>query len=195
MRVLGKWETDGVEVRDPGLVKYITLGGSTHTHGKHRKQFAKSRISIVERMINTIMRSGSGKKIEGHLIDGRGGCGKKMQARKTIMEAFDLIHKKTGENPMQVLIKAIENAAPREETTRVRMGGMSKHIAVDISPQRRVNLALSTIGVAALGKTYKTKKSRAQVLADELVAAANNDNASMAVSKKIEIERIAKGAR
>ncbi|MCD6523155.1 MAG: 30S ribosomal protein S7 [Candidatus Diapherotrites archaeon] len=198
MLVFDKWDTSEVKVTDPGLAKYINLNEfvTFHTHGRHAaRQFAKSNISIIERLINNVMRSGSGRKVGGKLIDGRLGCGKKSKAIKCVREAFEIIHKKTGKNPIQVYIKALENAAPREETTRVKMGGITRLISVDISPQRRIDFALRNICVAMLGKSYKSKKSRAEALADELIAAANNDTSSLAISKKVEIERVAKGAR
>lgn len=195
--MFNEWNTKEVTVSDPGLANYINVASEAlHTHGRtSAKQFAKSEMNIAERLVNSIMRSCSGKKIGGKMVRHRFGCGKKTAAIKTVNTAFARIEEKTKENPFQVLVKAIENAAPREETTRVKFGGITRHIAVDIAPQRRVDFALRNIAVAALGKAYKTKKSRAEVLADEIIAAAENDNNSMAISKKNETERVAKGAR
>ncbi|MFC2174915.1 30S ribosomal protein S7 [archaeon] len=186
-----------VVVNDPGLVNYINLNlKGMHSHGRHTaKQFGKSDISIVERLVNSIMRSCSGKKIGGKMISHRFGCGKKTAAIKAVREAFAIVEKKSKKNPVQVLVDAIENAAPREETTRVKFGGITRHIAVDISPQRRVDFALRNLSVAALGKAYKSKKNRAEALADEILAAAAQDNNCMAIQKKNEMERVAKGAR
>jgi small subunit ribosomal protein S7 len=195
--ILG-WETEEVQLKDEGLKSYINLSGRVvmHTHGKHAsKQFAKSDVSIIERLVNSIMRSGSKKKVGGHRITARKGCGKKNMAHKSVEDALELINKKTKENPLQVLVTAIENSAPKEETTRVKYGGITKHIAVDISPQRRVDFALRNIAVASLAKAYKSKKDRAEALADEIIAAAKNDSNSMAISKKNEVERVARGAR
>ncbi len=196
--VFGKYDIREVKVEDPGLARYINLEPryNYHSHGRHSaRQFGKQRVSIIERLINAIMRSGSKGKIGGHVIRGRFGCGKKAQATKIVEEAFDIIAKKTGQNPIQILVQAIENSAPREETTRVKYGGLTRHIAVDVSPQRRVDLALRNIGLATLARSYRTKKSAAEALADELIAAANNDTTSFAINRRIEIERIAKGAR
>lgn len=192
-----QWDTKDVVVSDPGLVNYMNLGNmAIHTHGrKSARQFGKSEMSIAERLVNTIMRSCSGKKIGGKMIRHRFGCGKKAPAIKAVHDAFVIIEKKTKENPYQILVNAVVNAAPREETTRVKFGGITRHIAVDISPQRRVDFALRNIGVAALGKAYKSKKSRAEALADELMSAAAEDNNCLAIQKKNEVERIAKGAR
>jgi len=195
--MFNKWDTSEVVVEDPGLANYINIKAKgMHSHGRHSaKQFAKSDISIVERLVNSIMRSCSGKKIGGKMISQRRGCGKKTAAVKAVRDAFGIIEKKSKKNPVQVLVNAIENSAPREKTTRVKFGGITRHIAVDISPQRRVDFALRNLSVAALGKAYKSKKSRAAALADELIAAADNDNNCMAIQKKNEVERVAKGAR
>ncbi|MCK4327788.1 MAG: 30S ribosomal protein S7 [Candidatus Diapherotrites archaeon] len=192
-----EWDTKDVVVSDPGLISYINLkSAGMHSHGRHTaKQFGKSEISIVERLVNSIMRSCSGKKIGGKMVHHRFGCGKKTAAIKAVRGAFGAIEKKSKKNPIQVLVAAIENSAPREETTRVKFGGITRHIAVDISPQRRVDFALRNISVAALGKAYKSKKSRAEALAEEILAASENDNNCMAIQKKNEMERVAKGAR
>ncbi len=196
--VFGKYNLKEVKVEDPSLANYINLEPryNYHSHGRHSsKQFGKQGVNIIERLINAIMRSGSKGKIGGHLIRGRYGCGKKTSAAKIVEEAFDIIAKRTKKNPIQILVLAIENSAPREETTRAKYGGLTRHIAVDVAPQRRIDLALRNIGLAALARSYRTKKSAAQALADELISAANNDTTSFAITRRIETERIAKGAR
>ncbi|MCD6414191.1 MAG: 30S ribosomal protein S7 [Candidatus Diapherotrites archaeon] len=197
-KVFGKWELGDIVVTDPGLKGYINLKPllTFHTFGRHASStIDRNRISIIERVINAIMRSGTRKKIGGKRITARKGCGKKDQAYKATKEAFDEIHKKTKDNPIQVLVRAIENSAPREETTRVKFGGITKHIAVDISPQRRINFALRNLALGALVRAYKSKKSRGQALAEELIAAANSETTSLAIARKNEVERVARGAR
>ncbi|MCD4740737.1 30S ribosomal protein S7 [archaeon] len=197
-KIFNKWTLTGITMNDLGLKNYINLEPTLalHTHGRHSaKQFSKKDVSIIERLINSIMRSSSRKKIGGHIIRGRSGCGKKNQAHKAVREAFEIINQRTQENPIQILVNAIENAAPREETTRVKYGGMTRHIAVDISPQRRVDFALRNIAIAALGKSFKNKKNRGEALAEELMSAANEEAGSLAIAKKNEAERIARGAR
>ena len=197
-KIFDTWELNEVKITDPGLKGYINLESFLvlHTHGKHSsKQFEKENVSIVERLINCIMRSGTKKRVGGHRITTRKGCGKKAKAYKTVEEAFQIINNRTKENPIQVLVKAVENSAPREETTRVKYGGITKHIAVDISPQRRVDFALRNLSVAALARAYKNKKSRAEALAEELISAAKEESTSMAINKKNEAERVARGAR
>lgn len=191
-----KWDTKDVKISDPGLIGYINVSNpSLHSHGRGcEKQFGKTKMNIVERLVNNIMRSSSGKKVGGKLIRHRFGCGKKVTALRAVREAFVMVEGKTKENPVQVFVRAVENSAPREETTRVKFGGITRHIAVDISPQRRIDFALRNIAVAALAKAYKSPKSRAEALADEIAAAAANDNNCMSISKKNETERVAKGA-
>ena len=120
--VFGKWKSD-VEVLDPSLRVYINLKAvvSFFTQGRHAKKvFGKAKVHIVERLINNLMRGGTGKKISGRVIRGRGGCGKKAKMYNVTKRAFEMVNQKTGKNPIEVLIRAIENSAPREETTRVK---------------------------------------------------------------------------
>ncbi|MBU7017511.1 MAG: 30S ribosomal protein S7 [Theionarchaea archaeon] len=199
MKVFDKWETN-VEVRDLGLKSYINLNSLIlpHTGGRvEAVRFWKNKLTIVERLMNKVMRSGATKKkVGGHFIRRQGGySGKKHKAYKTVREAFDLIHTKTEENPIQVLVRALEHSAPREEVTTLTYGGVSYHQSVDISPQRRLDIALKNIALGASEKTFKSKVSYPEALAEELLLASNADVKSFAVNKKEEIERIAKSAR
>ena len=195
--IFGKWESKA-EVNDPGLRNYINLTAkiSVFTQGRHaKKTFGKAKIHIVERLINNLMRGGTGQKIGGRVIRGRGGTGKKIKMYNIAKKAFELINQKTGKNPLEVFIRAIENAAPREETTRVRYGGISYPVAVDVSPQRRIDFALRNIGKAFAIRSFDNKKSAAEALAEELILASNSDAQSHAVAKRVDIERMAKGSR
>lgn len=185
IKILGKWSVKDVVVRDPGLKAYINLRPVylPHSEGRHEKRrFAKSKISIVERLINQVMRPGKN-------------TGKKMMAINIVKRAFEIIELKTGENPIQVLVRAIENAAPREETTRIAYGGILYHVSVDVAPQRRVDLALRHLVQGARMAAFSNPKTIEECLADEIIAAANNDTSSYAIRKKEEIERIAYTAR
>ena len=198
LMMFGKWSMDDVQVTDVGLSNYICLKGSLtlHSHGvQGQKQFGKMTVNIAERLANSLMRSSSGRKVSGKTIRHKFGCGEKTAALNTVRDAFMMVEERTKENPVQVLVKAIQNAAPREETTRLKFGGMTRHIPVDVSPQRRIDVALRNIAISTLGKGFKNVKSRAQVLADEIVAAATNDANSQSIAKRIEGERVAKGAR
>lgn len=121
--------------------------------------------------------------------------GKKHLAYNIVKKSFELIHLRTGENPIQVLVRAIENAAPREETTRIMYGGISYHVSVDISPMRRIDIALRHLTEGAREKAFNSPIPIEEALADEIIAASNNDPKSYAIQKKEEIERIALSSR
>ncbi|MCS7121981.1 MAG: 30S ribosomal protein S7 [Archaeoglobaceae archaeon] len=185
LKVFGKYSTEGVEVKDPALKNYICLKTRfvPHTHGIHANvPFGKQEVFVVERLINKVMRKGKN-------------TGKKHLAYNIVKKAFEIIEKKTKKNPLQVLVDAIVNAGPREEVVRLKIGGIAVPKAVDTSSLRRVDVALRNIAEGARIAAFKSKKSIEECLADEIIAAANNDTKSYAVSKKEEVERIAKSAR
>jgi len=184
IKVFSKWDTK-VEIRDPSLKKYISLMPVylPHTGGRHEhRRFGKAKVPIVERLINQIMRPGRNK-------------GKKHLAYNIVKLAFDIIYLKTGQNPIQVLVRAIENSAPREEVTRIMYGGIVYYVAVDVAPQRRIDLALRHITTGAKDSSFNNPKPIEEVLAEEIIAAANNDPKSFAIKRKEEIERIALSSR
>jgi len=181
--LFGKWETAGIEYADPSAERYITVTPVAHTMGRHAgKQFQKSEISIVERLINRLMQT-------------EDNTGKKEMTTKIVREAFDIVHDRTGENPVQVLVTAVENSAPREETVRLKYGGISVPKAVDTAPQRRVDQALMFIAQGVHNNSFKTTTSAAEALANQLTGAANGDVSTYAVSQKEEKERVAAAAR
>lgn len=185
IKLFGKWSYKGVIVRDPSLKKYISLKPVflPHTGGRHEKRrFGKAEVPIVERLINRLMRKAKN-------------TGKKHLAYNIVKNAFDLIYVKLHENPLQVFVRALENAAPREETTRIMYGGIVYHVAVDVSPMRRVDLAIRHITEGAFHCAFRSVKPIEECLADEIIAAANNDPKSYAIQRKEEIERIALSSR
>ena len=112
-----------------------------------------------------------------------------------VKDAFEIIEKKTKKNPVQVMVNALVNVAPREDTTRIKYGGVAYHQSVDIAPQRRLGLALKFIAVGAAKSSFNKKTPVVNSLAEEIIAAANYDMKCYSVSKKEELERIAKAAR
>jgi small subunit ribosomal protein S7 len=183
-KVFNKWDLDEVEVTDEGLNRYICLDDTIvpHTLGRHvKRQFAKSNVSIVERLINKMMRT-------------ERNSGKKNKAYNTVREALEIINKRTKQNPVQVLVKAVENTSPREETTRIRYGGIGFQVAVDIAPQRRVDLSLGFLTRGTMQSAFKNKRSLAECLANEIIFASEEDTRSFALQKKEEKERVAKAA-
>lgn len=185
IRLFGKWSFENVEVRDPSLKKYVSLKPVflPHTGGRHEhRRFGKAEVPIVERLINKLMRPGRN-------------MGKKHLAYNIVKQAFEIIHLRTGENPIQVLVRAIENAAPREDVTRIMYGGITYFVAVDVSPQHRVDVALKHLTEGARMCAFNNPKPIEECLADEIIAAAAGDTRSYAVRRKEEIERIALSSR
>ncbi|MDV3276979.1 MAG: 30S ribosomal protein S7 [Nitrososphaerales archaeon] len=188
-----KWDLTGVKVEDVGLQGVISLKPMLvpHSGGRHeRKKFAKARVNIVERLVNQMMHYG--RKYAKNT--GRMG-GKKQKSINIVKTAFELVQLKTGQNPAQVLVKAIENAAPNEDTTRLSYGGVVYHMSVDISPVRRVDIALRFISEGVRAAAFSSARSVEEVLADEIISAANGDPNSHSVKKKNEQERVAMASR
>jgi small subunit ribosomal protein S7 len=185
IKLFGKWSFKDVEVRDLGLKRYISLKPLVipHSMGRHEhKRFGKANVNIVERLVNNLMRPGKN-------------AGKKAKAINIVKHAFEIIHLRTGRNPIEVLVRAVENSAPCEDTTRIAYGGIVYHLSVDVSPQRRVDLALRYICEGARMAAMHNPRSIEECLAEELILAANNDMKSYAVSKRHELERIAMASR
>lgn len=183
--LFGKYDLSEVQVKDPGLVRYINLSPVIlpHTEGRYTKRmFEKHKMNIVERLINNMMRT---EKY----------TGKKVKTYKVVKEAFEIIEKRTKQNPIQVLVDALANAGPREEITRLQFGGISVQKSVDTSSARRLDIALRNICKGAVRATYKSKKPIAQCLAEEIIMAARGDMNSWAIGKKEEIERVAASSR
>ena len=197
VKLFNKWSFDGVEIKDPSLEPYINLRPIIvpSSCGRHEhKRFWKSNISIIERLLNRLLSPGFiASKIKGHKSSYN--SGKKNKLIKSIKTAFTLIEHTTGENPIQVLVDAVCNTAPREETTRIAMGGISYASAVDIAPQRRVDLAIKYLVQAIGARSHNSLHKFEQNLAQELMLASKNSQDSRAVKRKDEIERIAVSAR
>ena len=81
--------------------------------------------------------------------------GKKLLTVRIVAHAFEIIHLLSDQNPIQVLVDAIVNTGPREDSTRIGSQGTVRRQAVDVSPLRRVNQAISllTTGVSITAKT------------------------------------------
>ena len=183
--LFNQWDAGEVKINDPALVRYVNLNPQIipHTSGKYTQQdFSKGNMMIVERLINKLMQT-------------ENNTGKKQLATRIVSDAFEIIHKKTKQNPIQVLVDAIANTGPREETVRLKYGGINVPKSVDTAPLRRVNSALGFIAEATLKASSSSKKSASAILADELIAAAKGDAKCYSVNKKEERERIAKSAR
>ena len=183
--LFNKWDVSEVKVNDPGLVRYVNLSALIipHSCGKFsRQEFNKANMPIVERLINKLMQT-------------ENNTGKKQLAIRIVRDAFELINKKTKRNPVEVLVEAIANTGPREETVRLKYGGINVPKSVDTAPMRRVDSAIGFIAEATLKASSSSKKSASMILADELIAASKGDAKCFSVGKKEARERIAKSAR
>jgi small subunit ribosomal protein S7 len=183
--LFGKYPFEGVEVHDPGIQPYLYLHPiyAPHSEGKlSGRPFMKTHMHLVERLANNLMKGGKY-------------TGKKSKALTTVRLAFDELAKNEGQNPLQLLVNAVENAAPREEVTRLQFGGISVPRAVDASPARRVAVAIRNIGLGAIQASRKSTKPIHSCLATEIALAAKGDLTSFAVGRKEEVERVAQSAR
>ncbi|RMD61260.1 30S ribosomal protein S7, partial [Candidatus Parcubacteria bacterium] len=116
--------------------------------------------------------------------------GKKSVAEKIVYGAFDKIAKKTGEDPVKVFERAIENASPLLEVVSRRIGGANYQIPQEVRPERKFILAARWIVAALRAKKGKSSIDR---LAEELLAAAKNEGE--AVRKKQEMHKVAEANR
>ncbi len=183
--LFNRWDLNEVEVTDPGIKRYINLQSMIVPHSSGRlstQQFAKGEMLVVERLINRLMQNEMN-------------TGKKHMAIRITREAFEIIHRKTKKNPVQVLVDAVAQAGPREETVRLKYGGINVPKSVDTAPLRRVNTALMFICNGVYSASHKHKKYVSDCLADELIAAAKGDTKCYSVGKKEERERVAKASR
>ena len=198
MKMFGKWDTVDIEVRDEGLAEYINLSvrDIPHTAGKwSKRRFGRRKYSIVERLINKIPITGHIKAGKKHVFTSGRNSGKKMKAMSIVEEALTMIETQSKQNPIQILIRAVEYSAPRAEVTTVEYGGIRTPVAVDTAPIRRVDKALGFIVKGAAQKSNRNKKSIARALADEIVAAANNDLKAFSVDRKNSLEKQSEASR
>jgi len=156
--LFNEYDLSEVVIRDTGLGRYINLDPVIipHTGGRHAdKQFGRAKINIIERLINNMMRTGSY-------------TGKKNKSYAVVRKALKIVQERTKTNPVQIFVEALENVAAREEITRLRFGGINVPRAVDISPSRRLDVALRNICRGAVAASNKNRKSAEQCLADEI---------------------------
>merc|ERR1711939_176732 len=133
-----------------------------HTAGRYQlKRFRKAICPLVERVMGSIAYHGRN-------------TGKKLKAMRIVMQVLEIIHHHTQQNPLQVLVDAISNCGPREDSTRIGSGGVVKRQAVDVSSFRRVNQGIYFLCNACRNKSLRTIKSIAEILAEEWMAAAKN---------------------
>ena len=196
VKAFNRWSSEGVSVRDAGLQTYITTTSRfvPKTGARYAKQkFHKSRTFIIERVMNKVMNAGH--RAKKHKISSGHNAGKSQLVSKIMIKVLEKIEAQTKKNPIQVVVTAIENAAPREEIIAIEYGGARYPKAVETSPQRRVDLAIRFITQGASQKAFNTKKAIEQTLVDEILAAYQSSPNSNAISKKHELERQADSSR
>lgn len=196
IKVFNRWPVEGIKVKDLGLINYITLEpkivpktGATYVGNR----FHKSRTFIVERLINKVMIPGH--RAKKHFKSSSHITGKASTAYKIVENTFKLIESRIKENPVAVFVKALENAAPREEVITIEYGGARYPKAIECAPQRRIDFALRQMTQGSYRKSFNTKKKIEEALADEIIAAYKLDPKSQSVSKKLEVERQADASR
>jgi small subunit ribosomal protein S7 len=198
VKLYGKYDCAEVRVVDVGLQEYINISSVyiPFTAARHtKKRFWKRKLHIVERLINKMGVAGHSGASGKHMFTSGRNTGKKIMLSNVIEKAFSRIYEKTQKNPVQVLVDAIENAAPRGEVTSVVFGGVRRPVAVDTSPQRRLDLALSSLSKSIFSKSHGNKKALSDLVAEELLFAASNDPKSSAIEKRINAERQAEASR
>lgn len=194
-KIFDLYDLSEIEVKDPGLKPVINLQPKLilKSHGRNVQRFGQTKVNVVERLMNRIAVAGHrGKK---HKIIKGLATGKYTKNMMIVLEAFKLIEKKTGKNPVEVLVKAIENSAPRDEITVIEYGGARYPQAVDVSPLRRINLVLRWIVHGASDKAFNKKKTLTEALAEEIMLAYESNGDSFAMRKKNESEKQADSAR
>merc|ERR1712029_691732 len=132
IKLFNKWNCHDVVVSDLSLKDYIAVMPKFLPHSAGRfaaKRFRKAQCPIVERLVNSLMMHGRNN-------------GKKLLTVRIVKHCFEIIHLLSGENPIQILVNAIINSGPREDSTRIGRAGTVRRQAVDVSPLRRVNQAI-----------------------------------------------------
>lgn len=184
LKLFDRFTTHDIEIDDISLKPYIHIQTNLifpHTSSRLQRKFnGKSKIPIIERFACYLMRKGRN-------------CGKKYLAMNAIKDALIIINYLTDKNPLQIFVNALINSGPREDSARVGRGGAIKRTSVDVSPIRRLNIALFLLSKGIRESSFKNIKSLPECIAEEIIAASRNSG--YAVKKRDEIERVAKSNR
>src|SRR3989344_7440827 len=116
-KIFDRYDLSKIEIKDEGLKSAINLEPKLvlKSYGRNVGKFGQTKVNVVERLMNKIATAGHrGKK---HKIEKGNATGKYTKNMNIVLGAFEIIEKKTGKNPVEVLVKAIENSAPRDEIT------------------------------------------------------------------------------
>ncbi len=112
--------------------------------------------------------------------------GKKSVAERIVYDAFDIMEKKTGQDPLKLFHEAIDNVRPSVEVSSRRVGGATYQVPIEVRHDRRQALAIRWIVELARKRSENTMTER---LSGELMDAANNRGA--AVKKREDTHRMA----
>ena len=128
---------------------------------------------LVTKLVNSIM------------LDGKKGV-----AQKVVYGAFDIIKEKTGNEPQEVFVQAMENIMPSLEVKARRVGGATYQVPMEVRPERRTTLGLRWLTNYSRSRGEKTMKER---LAGEIMDASNNTGS--AVKKREDTHKMAESNR
>jgi len=126
--------------------------------------------ALVTKFINTIMQEG-----------------KRSTAERILYQSFDIIKERTGDDPLKVFKKALDNAKPSLEVKSRRVGGSNYQVPIEVNPNRR--LSLSIRWVVGYARSRGDGKTMQEKLANELMDAANLRGG--AVKKREDVHRMA----
>ena len=194
-KIFDIYDVSDILIKDPALKLYINVYSRLllKSQGRNTEKFSAVRVNIVERLANRLAVPGHvGKK---HKIITNWSSGKYNKNMGNVLRTLSMIQERTKKNPVQVLVSAVENASPRDEITVIEHGGARYPQAVDVSPLRRVNLAIRWIVQGAYSKSFGKKKPIAEALANEIIQAGDGNMESYAMKKKNEAEKQADSAR
>ena len=112
--------------------------------------------------------------------------GKKTAAERAFYGALQLIHERTGQNPVDILQRALQNVTPELEVRPRRVGGATYQVPMEVSARRRLILPLRWLTIAARKRSERTMAER---LAAELLEASNREGVAM--RRREEVHRMA----
>jgi small subunit ribosomal protein S7 len=112
--------------------------------------------------------------------------GKKSTAESLVYDAFKIIQQKTGDDPLRIFKKAVENVKPVLEVKTRRVGGANYQVPVEVNPNRRISLSIRWL--ISYSRARK-EKSMEEKVAAELLDAANNRGA--AIKKREDVHKMA----
>ncbi len=199
MKLFNRWDIAEVKVKEEALKPYIHLQEllvpRTGGRAAQGQRIWAQKTHIVERLMNKLMVPGHVKKHKHKRTSGRN-TGKVLNVQKIVIKVFENLEKKTGKNPIQVFVTALENAAPREEVTSIEYGGARYSKAVEVSPLRRVDLTLRLFVWGSYAKSFNKKIKISDALTNEILGAYSMDTSvSAALAKKLELERQSDASR